>query len=215
MPRWPWISLVLLTLLLCWLGFHSPESSRAMPISGDDKTACPMPDKFERIDQPLQSDIDKRVHPITLGVATVVPLAGLSLQARVLSREDYYLGTESEFSPTDLALGWGPMAEPNMAKKLNVTQSGRWFRYSWGSEGPPIELNEIISNSSNMHMVPANKAVADSLKNISPDDVVELDGWLVRIEKNNGWRWQSSLSRTDSGAGACELVYVCSIRVKH
>ena len=27
----------------------------------------------------------------------------------------------------------------------------------------------------------------------------------------DGWRWRSSLTRDDSGGGACELVYVCSI----
>jgi len=173
-----------------------------------------MPDKFRRADKPLQSDIDSRIQPIRLGESTAIPLAGFSLQARVLSRENYYMGTEAEFSPTDLALGWGPMSEPGMAKKLNVTQSGRWYRYSWGSEGPPLDQSEIISNSANMHMVPANNSVAASLNNISADDVIELDGWLVRIEKSDGWRWQSSLSRNDSGGGACEVVYVCSIQVK-
>ena len=107
------------------------------------------------------------------------------------------------------------MAEPGMAKKLNVSQSTRWYRYSWGNDGPPIPLNEIISHSANMHMVPASNAVAQSLKQVSANDVVELNGWLIRIEKNNGWRWQSSLSRDDSGDGACELVYVCSIQVKN
>ena len=214
MPRWLWITLALSISLLCWLGLRSPVSLQAVSASAAGINVCPMPDKFRRADQPLQSDVDARIRPITLGEATVIPLAGFSLQARVLSRENYYMGTEAEFSPTDLALGWGPMAEPDMAKKLNVTQSGRWFRYSWGSEGPPIELGTIISNSANMHMVPANDSVAALLKNISANDVIELDGWLVRIEKNNGWRWQSSLSRSDSGDGACELVYVCSIEVR-
>ncbi|MEO8001494.1 MAG: hypothetical protein ABI644_06420 [Arenimonas sp.] len=214
MPRWLWITLVLSISLLCWLGLRSPEPSRTAPISTDGTSACPMPDKFRRDDQPLQSNIDGRIRPVMLGESTIIPLAGFSLQARVLSRENYYMGTEAEFSPTDLALGWGPMSEPDMAKKLNVSQSGRWYRYSWGSEGPPIEQSEIISNSANMHMVPANNSVAASLKDISANDVIELDGWLIRIEKNDGWRWQSSLSRNDSGDGACEVVYVCSIRVK-
>jgi len=104
--------------------------------------------------------------------------------------------------------------DATLAEKLNVTQSGRWYRYSWGSEGPPLALEEIISHSANMHMVPANDEVATSLARVHSNDVVELDGWLIRIEKHDGWRWQSSLSRNDSGNGACELVYVCSIQVK-
>ena len=38
-----------------------------------------------------------------------------------------------------------------------------------------------------------------------------LAGWLVQADASDGWRWRSSLSRDDSGAGACEVVYVCSI----
>jgi len=47
---------------------------------------------------------------------------------------------------------------------------------------------------------------------IGAGDVVRIDGWLIRIDGDEGWHWQSSLSREDSGAGACELVLVCSIR---
>ena len=33
-----------------------------------------------------------------------------------------------------------------------------------------------------------------------------LRGYLVRVEAADGWQWRSSLSRADTGAGACELV---------
>jgi hypothetical protein len=208
MPRGLWITLASLLLLLAWLGFRTNEPTQ---LAGD----CPLPDRFRRADVPLQSDIGNRIQAMTLGEATITPLAGFSLQARVLGRENYRLDAGAEFSPLDLALGWGPMAEPGMAEKLNVSQSSRWYRYSWSGDGPAIPLSEIISHSANMHMVPGSNAVAESLKQVSENDVVEISGWLIRIEKNNGWRWQSSLSREDSGDGGCELVYVCAIEVKN
>jgi hypothetical protein len=214
MPRWLWITLGSLLLLLVWLGFGS---SKPIPVSGvasGTQDNCPLPDKFSRTDAPLQSDVDSRISAFAIGESMITPLAGFSLQARVLAREDYRLDAGAEFSPTDLALGWGPMSEPGMSDKLNVTQSGRWYQYSWNNAGPPIPLEDIINHSANMHLVPANNTAAASLKKVSENDVVELNGWLVRIEKNNGWRWQSSLSRSDSGNGACELIYVCSIEIK-
>lgn len=214
MPRWLWIILTSLLLLLVWLGLRSSEPVQLTAVNANGISGCPLPKKFQQADSPLQSDIGNRIQEIKLGESNIIPLAGFSLQARVLSRENYSFDPGAEFSPVDLALGWGPMADPGMAEKLNVNQSTRWYRYSWSGEGPPIPLNEIISHSANMHMVPASNAVAESLKHISKNDVVELNGWLIRIEKNNGWRWQSSLSRDDSGDGACELVYVCSINVK-
>jgi hypothetical protein len=145
------------------------------------------------------------------GGATVTPLAGFSLQARILGREDYSLGNESRFSPTDLALGWGPMATEGMAERLGVTQGSRWYRYRWGSEGPPLPPATIARNSANMHLVPADAAVAAAIGRTRDGQVVRLQGWLIRIDDPSGWHWQSSLSREDTGAGACELVLVCAI----
>ncbi len=213
MPRWLWITLATLILILVWLGLGSSKPAKLTAVTNS-MSDCPLPKPFRQADSPMQSNIGNRIQEIKLGDSTIIPLAGFSLQARVLARENYSFDSGAEFSPVDLALGWGAMAEPGMAEKLNVSQSSRWYRYSWDGNGPPIPLNEIISHSANMHMVPANNAVAELLKQVSEDDVVELNGWLVRIEKDNGWRWQSSLSRDDSGDGACELVYVCSIEIK-
>jgi hypothetical protein len=76
---------------------------------------------------------------------------------------------------------------------------------------PPLPLDEIIRSSANMHMIPADPRVAAQLHGIRRNDRVRIDGWLVRIDADDGWRWTSSLRRDDSGGGACELVYVCEI----
>mgnify|MGYP006193093753 FL=1 len=96
-----------------------------------------------------------------------------------------------------------------MLSRLQISQSSRWYRYRW-NEAPPIPLQEIIQSSANMHMIPADDAVAAALRRIEPGDRVRIDGWLVQVEDRD-WRWRSSLTRDDSGGGACELVYVCSI----
>lgn len=62
-----------------------------------------------------------------------------------------------------------------------------------------------------MHMVPADAAVARALKRVRVGDVVTLDGYLIEADKPGGWKWRSSLTREDTGSGACELVYVRDI----
>ena len=42
-------------------------------------------------------------------------------------------------------------------------------------------------------------------------DVIVLQGYLVDVDHESGWMWRTSMSRTDTGAGACEIVYVESI----
>lgn len=63
-----------------------------------------------------------------------------------------------------------------------------------------------------MHLVPANPSVASQMKKIK-DDLVYLKGSLIEIQASDGWRWKSSLSREDTGNGACELMKVESIHV--
>lgn len=163
-------------------------------------------------DDPVQVDFDAPQAPITLEDATLHPLARFSLTARVLSREDYRFDAEAAISPTDLALGWGRMSDSAVLHDIDVGQSGRF--YHWQVKSFPIPRQEIESHSANMHLVPANAQVAHALKRVRAGDVVTLDGLLVEADKPGGWRWRSSMTRTDTGAGACELVYVKDLRIE-
>lgn len=150
----------------------------------------------------------------TSGDFVIRPLADFSLQARVLSREDYRLDTESELAPTDLALGWLAMSDSAVLDKLKITQSGRWYHYRWGREGPPISAKEIVRSSANMHLIPANDEVAEALQAVEEDQLIALRGQLVEVERpRDGWRWRSSTSREDSGAGSCEVIWVESLSI--
>ncbi|ATZ66538.1 MULTISPECIES: hypothetical protein [Acinetobacter] len=126
---------------------------------------------------------------------------------RVLARKDYHAGRESEFSPIDLAVGWGDMAKPEIYKQVEISQRNRWYYWRVDSE-PPIALRQIAVQSANMHLVPATEEVAKQLKQIKKDDLVYLKGALIEIQAPDGWRWRSSLSREDTGSGACELMRV-------
>ena len=120
------------------------------------------------------------------------------------------MGREADLSPTDLALGWGPMREEAVVSRLDISQSNRWYHYRW-RDAPPIAVDQMVRSSANMHMIPANATVAKALGRVERGDRVRIDGWLVQADAPDGWRWRSSLSREDSGGGACEVVYVCSI----
>lgn len=145
--------------------------------------------------------------PFAFGDFELTPLADFELEARVLSREDYRLDTESSLSPTDLALGWGRMSDSAVIDQLEIGQSARFYHYRWRDQ-PPIPPSEIVRSSANMHLIPADDAVARDLGRVREGQVVSLRGRLVEARRADGWRWKSSLTREDSGAGACELVLV-------
>jgi len=45
-------------------------------------------------------------------------------------------------------------------------------------------------------------------------DLVSLEGYLVEIAGPEGYHWRSSLSRDDTGGGACEVMWVTSVTRK-
>lgn len=141
----------------------------------------------------------------------ITPLADISFAAKVLSREDYMLDRESDLSPTDLALGWQLMSDESVLDQIDISQSGRWYR--WRVKQFPIPRRAIETQSSNMHMVPADDHIANQLDAVRPGQTIEIEGQLIRAENDDGWRWKSSLSREDTGASACELVYVTALDI--
>ncbi len=64
-----------------------------------------------------------------------------------------------------------------------------------------------------MHMVPADDFIASKLDDVVAGQVISLEGQLIKAEAADGWRWQSSLSREDTGASACELIYVTDLQI--
>ena len=155
---------------------------------------------------PRQERIDRDAFVLRRGDYSVRPLATFSLSARVLSRADYSWDTGAALAPVDLALGWERMSNSAVLDKISISQSGRF--YFWRVREFPIPEREIIESSANMHLIPADANVEREIKRTRDGDIVEFDGYLVKVDGPNGYRWVSSLTRSDSGTGACELVWV-------
>ena len=136
----------------------------------------------------------------------ITALAAFHLRARVLGVKKYRFGRESDLSPFDLALGWGPMSAQENIDEIDISQSGRW--YHWRSREMPIPRRAIERNSANMHMIPADEDVEDALGDVKRGHLIELSGYLIAVKADDGWKWRSSLSRNDTGDRSCEVVWV-------
>lgn len=136
-------------------------------------------------------------------------VAEFDLEARVLSSKRYWLGRGARLAPVDLALGWGPMSDQAVLDHISISQFRRF--YWWKAKRMPIPRRDIERHSANMHMIPADDRVARILKRVREGDVVRIDGYLVNASSEDGWRWRTSLTRDDTGNGACELVLVTSV----
>lgn len=141
----------------------------------------------------------------------LTPLASFAINAKVLAKKTYKSGRESDLSPIDLALGWKNMSDEAVLNKIEITQSNRWYR--WRVQEFPIPRSEIETQSANMHLIPATKDVHAMINQVKQGEVIEMQGYLVRVNAKDGWHWQSSLTRNDTGAHACELVFVEKLTV--
>ena len=157
-------------------------------------------------DEPRQRNIVTGV-PFRLGSFMLTPRAEFSAEARVLAKENYYVDAGAKLIPVDFAMGWGPMSDTALIERLRISQSGRF--YFWGYSGEsPAPHEEIIRSSANMHLIPADSAAKKVLSAARVGDVLTIEGDLVDAKSDGGWLLKSSLTRDDSGAGACEIVYV-------
>ncbi len=139
--------------------------------------------------------------------------ADFSMRARVLSTERYFFDGSSAVSPVDFAVGWGPMSDQAVIDQIGWGQGGRWYRYWPKGRQFPLPVPEIVSHTANLHMIPAGREVLKVLRSVRAGDLISLSGNLVDVQSDSGWRWHTSLSRTDSGSGACEIVWVTSLVV--
>ena len=98
------------------------------------------------------------------------------------------------------------MSDESVLAQIEISQSGRWYR--WFARQLPIPRRQIERHSANMHMIPGDKSVADLLADVQVGQILRLRGYLVEARAGDGWRWRSSLTRNDTGARSCELVFV-------
>jgi hypothetical protein len=161
--------------------------------------------------EPLQTDVE-RVFTVTHGRWTLTPRAHYDIAARILSREDYRFDALSDLAQEDLALGWGPMSDNRVLSGFEITQSARF--YSWRPvNGLPIDRQDVIEHSANTHVIAADAHVESQLKRLRVGQVVRLVGFLVDGLRDDGVSIRTSLTRSDSGAGACEVMLVEGVTV--
>ena len=130
--------------------------------------------------------------------------------ARVLHTRRYF-GSGSELVPMDVAVGWGRMSDESILDRLTISQSSRFFFYEWAIQ-PPLPQDELIAHAANVHVIAASDRVAADVRWLRRGEVVTMTGYLVNATRPDGAHWYTSLSRTDTGNGACELFYAEEIK---
>jgi hypothetical protein len=187
--------IITLAAMGLWQGFHNWQ---LRPVHPPDGPLAP--------DDPQQTDPGET--PVTvLGRWRLTPRAHYDVTARILGREDYHFDLLADLIPEDLALGWGPMSDNRILRLFEITQGARF--YSWiPKQALPIPRQAVVEHSANTHVIPADPVVARQLKHLRVGQVVHLRGSLVNGVRDDGAYINTSLTRSDSGPGSCEVLLV-------
>lgn len=195
---------VLFAGLLAAGAYNSWQRWEARPAHHPDGQTAP--------DDPLQTDLAEMA-PLRHGRWLLTPRARYDITARILGREDYRFDRIADLVPEDLALGWGPMSDNQVLQNFEISQSVRF--YSWRPRGPlPIARQAVIEHSANTHVIPGDSRIGSQLAHLRVGQIVHLSGTLVDATRDDGMYLRTSLTRTDSGPGACEVMLVDKVQVR-
>ncbi len=196
MPRWYW---VLLVLALCgaWRSFS------LRPVEQPPGALAPADPFQQHLDTPYE--FAAQGHGLTAR-------ARFTITARVLASERYRIDPMAPLVPYDIALGWGLMSDTSVLERVEVTQGNRF--YYWRTEDDTLPLVELARHSANMHLIAADDDVAERIASLRVGQVVTIEGLLVDVRRPDGGTMNTSLSRNDTGAGACEIIWTEKFAVR-
>ena len=202
-------------LLLCGVG-AGYFSLRAVPL--------PDPARIDRAiteSEPLQEASDRRPFTTTITgyTYTLTPRATYAIAGLVVSqhRGDALLNLYHQADPAnirDVCVVWGEDITNGSYRKVTFWSGEFTCSYSWSGALTPAFNPEKASNN---HLIPADSAVAGRIGAIHVGDQIRMTGLLVdyTVTKDGQeiFTRRTSLTRGDTGNGACEILYVTDLAV--
>ncbi len=157
---------------------------------------------------------------LTVNGFTVKEVASFVITGRILNTDHCWVTPASDLSSTDLALGWDFMADKRVIRQISFVQARRFLYlnppetlYRYFPNKQIVDNKQFFSSFDNIHTIPANDGIRNILKSLHRNQIVTLKGALVYVSHPGLMDWNSSLSREDTGDGACEIMYVENVQI--
>ena len=188
------------------------------------KDQHPGPDFYDqaRLTEPLQ--VKTRTQPFQVQangvVYTIDPLFDYELNGMVVSEytsgelgDIYHHDRWKDFiNIKDLCVIWGHNVAGGVYQEMSFSNSPWICRAYWPSQEVGTRFRQ--SQLSNNHLLTNRPEVNEAIMQSEPGDQVHFKGMLARYSHSHGkFRRGTSTSRTDTGNGACETVFVTDFEI--
>ncbi len=228
------IILALVVLILCFcfrnvISYHI-KFAFAFP-AGTDKTI------INTNQEPIQVNYDENLSNkktikyhsmIENKTIELIPRASYKISALVTAHNSFFPVKDKMFDAAalyDIGLAWGKLGDRDFYKKYfnSYTAKNGLFgpRLLWTemkTSQMPITQEYAKAHFSHSHLIPATRNIMSALLKIKDHENIEIEGELVDMKYVDGRRTyssQTSLTRLDTGLGACENIYVTKIKYRN
>jgi hypothetical protein len=150
-----------------------------------------------------------------------VPVASYDIKGLVVSEHDsktwwdYVHKASGDFINTnDVCVVWGADAVSGIYREMSFSNSEWSCDFSY-PKGPDANLFQADGLSTN-HLLTERPVTARALRNVRVGDQIRIKGYLVNYANSKRAPEQyriSSTTRTDTGDGACEIIYVTDLTI--
>lgn len=134
----------------------------------------------------------------------------------VVARKNYAIGQFADLAPTDLAIVWGQLSDPDTYRQLKFDQRGSPLvgrfvvpEIKRGTRLAAYPFPEVdaflLFNLAHVHAIPADPEIRSRLATIRPGQVVRFAGTLVDVTAPDGGRYVSSLALHTYN---CEIAWI-------
>jgi hypothetical protein len=171
--------------------------------------------------EPVQDASDQRPFTAIIKGYTynLTPRATYDISGLVVSqhRGDALLNLYHKADPgniKDVCVVWGEGITSGSYQKVRFNSEEFTCYYSWsGFITPPFNPDKMSNN----HLIPANSDVAAQIRAVHIGDQIRMKGLLVDYKVTRDGRdvftRRTSLTRKDTGNGACEVLYATDLSI--
>jgi hypothetical protein len=174
-------------------------------------------------DAPRQTATNKA--PFEIGARgmryTVTPRFKYELNGMLVSMHDAgsladttHAEMQDHVNVVDLCVAWGSAVREEIYREYNFSNTDTFCFLSPKSDKSRTLAVDTVSNN---HLVTGSPTLAAELRKLRPGDQIHLSGYLVnysrKAEDGATWTRQTSTVRTDTGDGACEVMFVSELEM--
>jgi hypothetical protein len=146
----------------------------------------------------------------------IVPKAKYIIQGLVISHNnisgigDMY-HTSKSVDVKDLCLAWGKNTDPAVLNGYKIWSEPWCCHFQGSQDSLPLDLERFSNN----HLLAATAQVKEIINSVDKGDQVRIEGMLIDYNPSECPECvrASSLVRTDTGDGACEVIFVEKISI--